>query len=192
MKSLLLQNAHTSLKLVWHRASVCRNAFRRVHQARNEVQSLVHMPVPFLSSTQTHELQLDKVHPYYPFHIFLLLQSLTNLENSLSSGMFLSINLFQVMSMWDGLIPTQSLLVLPFPRWKACVITCPLYSLLGWGYCLMWSSPSWGSFWSCQSGLLFFYVDSTDILNSSDREDISAVELEAILVTVQPKKPIRP
>lgn len=32
--------------------------------------------------------------------------------------------------------------------------------------------------------LLSFYVDSMDILNSYDREDTSAVELEVILVTV--------
>lgn len=47
------------------------------------------------------------------------------------------------------------------------------------------------SVWVAQQ-LLSFYVDSLDILNSYDREDTSAVELEAILVTVKPKRPIRP
>lgn len=43
------------------------------------------------------------------------------------------------------------------------------------------------SVWTAQQ-LLSFHVDDVGILNSCGREDTSAVELEAILVTVKPKK----
>lgn len=47
------------------------------------------------------------------------------------------------------------------------------------------------SVWAAQQ-LLFFHVDSVGVLNSCGREDTSAVELEAILVTVKPRKSIKP
>lgn len=74
----------------------------------------------------------------------------------------------------DGMFST--LLFDSFPAWRDC-LTC--------------FSPSWGSFWTSQPGLLssscpFLWI----FFNSSDGEDISG-ELEAILATVEPQKSIR-